>query len=323
IRAIGDPQQRFKEDYLRMIRAIRCACLIGGRLSTEMSQAINQNREKIRLISWERIRDELLRLLETPRAARGIALLEEHGILELILPELLTTKGVKQPEKYHPEGDVYTHTLLALELADRLGFEPLVKLAILLHDIGKPAAYERNRGENMAGHEAMGEELAGRVGRRLRLSNEQVRIIRYLIRQHLRVAIFPEMARAKQIRFVKEDEARKRGFNDLVGRFPLFARLLQLLIADCEASVHRSSGWLPVLEAFVGLLPQFRHLEELEGARKLIDGHDILELGVEEGPEVGRILEEVYDRILSGRIASREQALKAAEELAEKDNVVG
>ena len=321
IRTIGDPEERFREDYLRMLRAIRCACLIDGRLTEEVSRAIKRNRKKLLEISWERIRDELLRILETPRARWGIELMDEHGILELILPELLETKGMKQPEKYHPEGDVYTHTLLALEVADRLEFEPLVKLAILLHDIGKPEAFARNRGENMAGHEVIGEELAGRIGRRLRLSNEEIRLIKYLIRQHLRIAKLPEMARAKQIRFIKEGEDHGKDFIDLSRRFPLFSKLLQLLIADCEASVHRSSGWLPVFQTFVELLPQIKRLEELEAARKLIDGRDILELGVEEGPEVGRILDEVYEQILAGRIESREEALKLARDLVEKSGI--
>jgi len=315
IRAIGDPDERFKEDYLRMLRAIRVTCQLGGKLDPETSRAIKQSSEKISRISWERIRDELWRILETERAARGIRLMEEHGLLEEILPELLTTKGVKQPEKYHPEGDVYTHTLLALEVADRLRFEPLVKLALLLHDIGKPPALEKNEGENMAGHEVIGEEMAEEVCRRLRLSTEQIKTVKYLVRQHMRVAKLPEMARARQIRFIKEGEERQADFTDFRRRFPLFSKLLQLLIADCEASVHKASGWLPVFQTVVSLLPEMKRLEELEAARRLIDGHDILALGVEEGPEVGRILKEVYDQVLSGKIRSREEALEAAHSL--------
>jgi len=278
-------------------------------------EAIKRHSEKILKISWERIRDELLRILETPRAARGIELLDEHDLLEKILPELLATKGVKQPEKYHPEGDVYTHTLLAIEVADRLGFAPLVKLAVLLHDLGKPVALQRNRGANMAGHEVIGEQIAERVARRLRLSNEQIKAIRYLVRQHMRVAKLPGMTRARQIRFIKEGENRQADFSDFYRRFPLFSQLLQLLIADCEASVHRASGWLPVFQTAVELLPEIRRLEELERARKLLDGHDLLRMGLKPGPRVGQILEQVYDRIFAGQIQSREQALETAREL--------
>lgn len=311
IRTIGDPEERFSEDYLRIIRAIRFACLIDGRLTEEVSRAIKRNGGKLLLISRERIRDELFKILETPRAARGLRLLDEHGLLELLLPEVVATKGVKQPEKYHPEGDVYTHTLLALEVADRLGFEPLVKFAILLHDIGKPAAFERNGGRHMGGHELIGEKQAEEVSRRFRLSNDQIKVIKYLVREHLRIAKLPEMTRPRQIRFVQEGMA-PADFSALERKFPLFFKLLQLLIADCEASVHRSSGWLPVLQTFVGLLPEIKRLEELEAAHKLLDGHDLLALGLAEGPEVGKILEAVYDQILSGKIQSREEALELA-----------
>jgi tRNA nucleotidyltransferase/poly(A) polymerase len=324
VRTIGDPEERFSEDYLRMLRAIRCTCLIDGRLTEEASQAIKRNGAKLLSISWERIREELFKMLLTSRAAQGIELLDDHGLLGLLLPELVATTGVKQPEKYHPEGDVYTHTLLALEVADRLGFEPLVKLTILLHDIGKPAALKRNGGQHMGGHELIGEELAEAASRRLRLSNEQIKIVKYLVREHLRIAKLPEMAKTRQIRFIQESvfPAPEGGFNDLNRKFPLFTQLLQLLLADCEASVHRSTGWLPVLQTFVGLLPQLKRLEELEAAHKLLDGHDILGLGVAEGPEVGRILEKVYDQILSGKVQSRAAALKLARELARKGSIV-
>ncbi len=222
---------------------------------------------------------------------------------------------MRQPEKYHPEGDVYAHTLLALEVADRLGFAPLVKFSILVHDIGKPEAFIQNKGENTAGHEVIGERLTEELGQRLRLSREEINTVKYLVRHHLRIAKLPEMARARQIRFIKEGAVPQAGFTDLNRKFPLFGKLLQLLLADCEASVHRSSGWLPVFQKFVELLPQLKQVEDLEAARKLIDGHDILQLGVAEGPEVGRILDEVYDQILSGRIQSRQEALDLAREL--------
>jgi tRNA nucleotidyltransferase/poly(A) polymerase len=321
VRTIGDPEERFSEDYLRILRAIRCACHIDGRLTEEVSVAIKRNGAKLLAIAWERIREELVKMLQTPRAARGIRLLDEHGLLELLLPELVATKGVRQPERYHPEGDVYTHTLVALEVADRLGFEPLVKLAVLLHDLGKPLALERNKGEHAGGHELIGEELAEAICHRFRLSNDEIKVVKYLVREHLRIAKLPEMTRPRQIRFVQEGMAPAgpgAAFAALRRKFPLFFKLLQLLIADCEASVHRSSGWLPVLQTFVGLLPQLKRLEELEAAHKLLDGHDVLEMGLPEGPLVGQILEQVYDQVLSGRIQSREAALALARELAEK-----
>lgn len=317
IRTIGDPEERFREDYLRILRAIRCACVVDGKLTDEVSQAIKRNRKRLRSISWERIKEELLKILETNSSAGGFRLLDEHRLLELIMRELTATKGIIQPEKYHPEGDVFEHTLLALGVADRFGSDPLVKLGILLHDIGKPVALERNQGESMAGHEVIGEKMAEEIGRRLRLSTEQIKIVKYLVRQHMRIANFPKMNRGKQITFMKEGENPAVDVNDLHSRFPLFAKLLQLLIADCEASVHRASGWLPVIKEVVEVIQHIKELDELETARKLLDGRDILEMGVEEGPEVGRILKEVYDQILAGRIRSREQALGVARKLAQ------
>ncbi|MCK4411426.1 CCA tRNA nucleotidyltransferase, partial [Candidatus Bipolaricaulota bacterium] len=118
IRAIGDPQVRFSEDYLRMLRTVRFACQINGEIEAITAEAIQKNAAKITSISWERIRDELLRILRTDDATRGITLFDSYGLLRHILPELTSLKGVCQPEKYHPEGDVYVHTIAALRVAD-------------------------------------------------------------------------------------------------------------------------------------------------------------------------------------------------------------
>ncbi|HED03246.1 MAG TPA: CCA tRNA nucleotidyltransferase [Candidatus Fraserbacteria bacterium] len=316
IRAIGDPAERFGEDYLRILRAIRCACLIDGEIVPEVAQAIRRHRTGLTLISAERVAGELLRLLGTNQAARGVRLLDEYGILPLILPELVACQGVEQPGKYHPEGDVYQHTLLALEIADGYLADPLVKLALLLHDLGKPEALERNRGVNMAGHDQIGAELAGQICRRLHLSKEASAQVVYLVREHQRIGHFPQMSRSKQVRLLRSGEERARPLGDFTARFPRFARLVQLMIADCQASAMKSSGWLPVLAHTARLLPHLQALEQLEGARRLIDGHDFLKLGVPPGPELGRMLEQVREAILAGRIVSRRGALAAARRLA-------
>jgi len=318
IRTIGNPQERFEEDHLRMLRAIRFACVIDGEIHKETAEAIKQHSQKLARISKERIRDELFALLETPRAAKGFSLLDEYGLLEIILPELAATKGVVQQERYHPEGDVFTHTLLALEEADRRGFEPLVKLAIALHDIGKPLAYERHQGEHAGGHEIIGEAMAAKVCRRLHLSNEQIKLIKFLVREHLRIGKFTEMNRGKRALLMKEGENVQTNINHFSERFPFFFRLLQLLIADCEASAHKASVWVPVIEESLNVWRHLKELEELERARKLIDGNDLLNMGIPQGPEVGRILKEVYEKIFEGEIKSREQALQAARRLIDK-----
>ena len=317
IRTIGDPHERFREDFLRLLRAIRFACKLDAHIDRETSEAIIAHREGLLLISAERIRDELLAILRTKRSVRGVKLMDEHRLLELILPEVEACKGVPQPEEYHPEGDVYTHTLLALEGADRIIADPLVKLAVLLHDIGKREALEKNRGENAAGHDAIGARMARKVCRRLRLSNDETALVAFLVKEHQRIGHFPEMGRGKQVKFLKAREETSQPLYEFAKRFPWFAKLLQLMIADCQASAMQSEGWLPVLQLIPRLLIQLQELERLTQARKLIDGHDLMKLGVPQGPLIRKLLDEIYDRIYAGEICSHEEALECARRLIE------
>lgn len=312
IRTIGAPEERFREDHLRMLRAIRFACALDARLTPETSAAIRAHRQRLQEISQERVRDEFIAILRTAWSHQGIRLLDEHGLLELILPELTRCKGVEQPEAYHPEGDVFVHTLLALKAADRFIKDPIVKLAVLLHDVGKPEALVKNRGENAAGHDNIGAQMARAICRRLRLSNEESQLVTYLVREHQRIGHFPEMGRGKQVKFLKEGEDPSHGVEDVPARYPSFGKLVQLMIADCQASAMRSRGWLPVLQATSRLLVHLEALERRTRARKLIDGHDLIKMGVPEGPELGVLLEELYDRIYAGEITSREEALAQA-----------
>lgn len=315
IRTIGDPNERFQEDYLRLLRAVRFACKLDARLDPGTSAAIKVHRQGLLKISAERVRDELLAIFETKRSALGVKLMDEHGLLELVLPEVAACKGVPQPEDYHPEGDVYTHTLLALEVADRFIDDPLVKLAVLLHDVGKREALERNRGENAAGHDAIGARMTEEICRRLRFSNVETELVVFLVKEHQRVGHFPEMGQGRQVRFLKAREGPALPIGEFSRRFPWFAKLMQLMIADCQASAMRAQGWLPVLQLLPRLLIQLRELEKLTQARKLIDGHDLIALGVKPGPRLGQLLEHIYDKIYAGEIQSREEALAYARRL--------
>jgi tRNA nucleotidyltransferase/poly(A) polymerase len=313
IRTIGDPDARFREDFLRILRAIRLTCALDGQLTDEVAAAIRRNTEGLTRISAERIQHEFFRLLATKKSARGIRLMDELGMLEKILPELSQCKGIPQPEKYHPEGDVYTHTLLALDAADKLikhGESPLIKLAILLHDLAKPIALARNQGEHAGGHEVIGADLAVQIGKRLRLSNEALRTLRYLVLEHLRIAKLSEMGPGKQVQYIKSTEEKHISVSQIQHRFKLFTQLLQLMVCDCEASVHKSSGWLPVFNTFTHQLFRIKTLDELEQARKLLDGHDLIDFGMKPGPQIKTILEGVYEQIHSGKITNREQALE-------------
>jgi len=310
IRAIGDPSMRFEEDYLRMLRAIRFACQIDGRIDGDTAAAISDNAEGIRAISNERIGEEIVRILKSSRAARGLTLMDELGLLDPVLPELAACKGVPQPEAYHPEGDVFVHTLAAVRVADAFVDDPIVKLAVVLHDIGKPDALRRSGGENMGGHCAIGARKARDVGRRLRLSRQDVFRLHYVVRHHMRIADFPRMGRGKQVRFVSEGEDdAKKGPKE---RFPLFFQLLQVLVADCEASAHRSSGWAPILRETLDVIEHIDRVCGLRKAREIIDGHVLMELGLPPGPRLGSVLSALHDRILAGQIATREAAIAEA-----------
>ncbi|MEA3356321.1 MAG: CCA tRNA nucleotidyltransferase [Candidatus Bipolaricaulota bacterium] len=313
IRAIGDPKMRFSEDYLRMLRTVRFACQLDGEIEPETAAAIRENAAKITSISWERICEELFRLFGTSSAARGITLIDDYGLLSHVLPEVTGLKGVPQPEEYHPEGDVFVHTIKAVQVADEFVHDPVLKLAVLLHDIGKPFALRRSGGRNMGGHAAVGARMAKKIARRLRLSKQQASRLYFLVNEHMRVADLPKMGRGKQVRFVSSGEI--QGEITFRKRFPLFFDLLQLLICDCEASAHRSSGWAPILRETLRIIDHIDRVCGLKRARELINGHTLLEMGVKPGPELGQILGAVHDRILAGEITTRKAAAAAAKEL--------
>jgi len=318
IRTIGSPSDRFSEDYLRMLRVPRFACAVNGEIDDDVADAIRARSDRILGISWERIGEELLRLLMTQNAARGIQLLDDLDLLNATLPELSGCHGVEQPEEYHPEGDVYEHTIAALAVADPFVRDPIVKLAILLHDIGKPIALDRNEGRNMGGHCAIGARMARAAGKRLRLSRTQMQRLEYLVRHHMRIADFPKMGRGKQVRFLN-DGGSVPG-RRLREQYPLYFQLLQVLVADCQASIHRASGWMPILRETLEVAAHIEKVGSLREARALIDGHDLEDLGLKPGPTLGALLHRLHDRILAGRITTREEALGAARECIKQAN---
>jgi len=316
VRAIGDPSRRFAEDQLRMLRAVRFACQLGFAVEEKTAHAIQAQAARITTVSWERIRDELLRILATPRSAQGVRLLDELGLLEHVLPEIAALRGVPQPVEYHPEGDVLVHTVAALQVADGLWDDPRLKLAVLFHDTGKPRALARSGGSNMGGHCGIGAEIAVQALNRLRLPKRDVEWIAHLVREHMRVARLPEMGVGKQVRLLgaEEDEGQPRA--ELSRRFPLFADLLRVVICDAEASAHRARAWLPLVARAVGLLVHLRRIHGIRRARELLTGDDLVALGLPPGPRLGQVLEQVHERILAGEITTRDEALAHAARLA-------
>jgi len=307
IRTIGSPAQRFCEDSLRLLRLVRFACVLDARVDPDTATAARTHAGGLRRISAERVRGELLKILATNRAHHGIKLMDQLQLLPHSLPEISALKGVPQPPEYHPEGDVYTHTLLALSWADRLAQPALTKLGVLLHDIGKPQALKDNQGQHMGGHDRIGESMVEGIGKRLRFSRADIQCLRFAVRYHMWIAQFPLMGTAKRLRWLQ------RALQPAT--LPQLNTLLGVLLCDAQASAHRASAWLPVFEQLGPDLLQLRQLAARERAKKLLDGHDVLALGVQAGPRVGQLLSAVYERILEGTIHTRKEALALAKEL--------
>jgi putative nucleotidyltransferase with HDIG domain len=287
IRAIGDPDARFAEDHLRMLRAVRFAARLGFSLEPRTLEAIRRLREKIRLISAERIRDEIVRILTEGGARRGFELLDATGLLLEILPEVAALKGVRQPREFHPEGDVWTHTLMMLE---GIG-NPTVTLAlgVLLHDIGKPATFRVAERIRFDDHPAVGARIAGRILTRLRFPNDAIRQVEALTADHLRFKDVTRMRESTLKRFLRLDR---------------FEEHLELHRLDCAMS-HGLLGNYEFVRRKLAELPR----EELK-PQPLLSGHDLIAAGYAPGPPFAGMLRAVEDAQLEGQISTREDALQ-------------
>jgi poly(A) polymerase len=287
IRAIGEPGDRFHEDRLRMLRAVRFAARLNYLIEPRTFAAIRRLADEISGIAWERIGDEIVRILTEGNARRGFELLDQSGLLENVLPEVARMKGVEQSPDYHPEGDVFRHTLLVLEKL----VQPTETLALgaLLHDVAKPLC-ARREGERITfyGHCEQGEEMAVAICQRLRRSGVVWERVGYLVRNHLRLVHAPQMRRSTLRRFLAEE-----GIDEL----------LELARIDALSS----SGDLTYYEFC--RRQQAELGDEPMKPPPLVRGRDLLELGYSPGPTFGTILKAVEDRQLEGELTSREEAL--------------
>ncbi len=287
IRAIGDPERRFAEDKLRMLRAVRFAARFGYAIEPATFQAIRKLASQINQVSRERVRDELSKMLTEGRARQAFLLLDETGLLHEILPEIEAMKGVAQPPQFHPEGDVFVHTLLLL---DKLPHPCPVTLAwgALLHDVGKPATFrvapDRIRFD---GHVDVGVKIAQDICRRLRFSNNDTEQILTLVDNHMRFAHVQQMKESTFKRFV---------------RMPRFDEHLQLHRLDCESSHGNLASYNFTREKIASMTP------EIMQPALLINGDDLIALGYKPGPEFKKILSAVEDGQLEGRLRSKEEA---------------
>jgi poly(A) polymerase len=289
IRAIGDPNRRFGEDRLRMLRAVRFAARFEYEIETDTLAAIRQLAREVHLVSRERVRDELTKMLTEGHARRAFLLLDQTGLLKEVLPEISVMKGVQQPPEFHPEGDVFVHTLLLLENLP-LPCPPTLAWGAVLHDVGKPATFrvapDRIRFD---GHVEVGTKIAEEICTRLRFSNHDTDQVLSLVDNHMR---FGHVARMKESTLKK------------FMRLPGFDEHLALHRADSLAS-HGNLSTYDFLQKKLAEIPP-------ENIRPpaLMTGDDLIAAGYVPGPRFGKILEAVEDAQLEGRLLSREDALE-------------
>ena len=287
IRAIGDPEQRFEEDHLRMLRAVRFAARLGFEIEPVTWNAIQKLHAKILRVSPERIRDELVRILTEGAARRGFELLEASGLLRDILPEVAAMQGVAQPPEFHPEGDVWTHTLIMLE--GLRSPTPALALGVLLHDVGKPGTFRVADRIRFDGHVELGEQIARELLNRLRFSNVEIDQVIALIANHMRFSHVHQM----------RDSTLKRML-----RLNRFEEHLELHRLDCASSHGHLGNYEFAKTKFEQAAP-----EELRPAR-LVTGDDLIAAGYAPGPEFSRMLEVAEDAQLEARIQSKEDGLE-------------
>src|SRR4051812_40102712 len=290
IRAIGDPAQRFAEDRLRMLRAVRFATVLGFEIDEKTWQAIVASAATITEISSERIRDELVKIFLSPNRARGWDLLDASGLMRAVLPEMEPMKGCEQPPQFHPEGDVFKHTRIMVGMLPAETSLPLV-LSVLFHDVAKPptAIVDEEGRIRFNGHDRIGAEMTEAIMERLRFSRAEVDATVEAVRQHMVFRDVPNMRVAKLKRFMAR---------------PTFEDELELHRVDC-ASSH---GMLDNYEFLLKKKEEFT--SEPIIPPPLVRGDDLIAMGLKPSPQFGEILEAVETRQLEGALKNREEALE-------------
>ena len=294
IRAIGDPAQRFAEDRLRMLRAVRFATVLEFEIDSATWDAVVTHAASVIEISSERIREELVRIFLSPHRVRGWDLLDASGLMRTILPEVEAMKGCEQPPQFHPEGDVFKHTRIMLDLLPEEASLPLV-FSVLFHDIGKPltSSLDENGRIRFNGHDRVGAEMTEAVMQGLRFSRMEIDATVEAVRQHMVFKDVPNMRVAKLKRFMAR---------------PTFEDELELHRVDCASSHGMMDNY------------DFLRQKKVEFANEpiipppLVRGDDLIALGLKPGPRFGEILEAVETRQLEGALTSREDALEWVKE---------
>jgi tRNA nucleotidyltransferase/poly(A) polymerase len=298
IRAIGNPESRFGEDKLRMVRAVRFAARFDYAIEPATTQAIQKLAPEITQISMERLRDELTKILTEGSARRGFELLDQTALLVHLLPEIAKMKGVEQPPQFHPEGDVWIHTLMMIGGLPA-GASPTLAWGVLLHDVGKPPTFTPPAGPNgrirFDRHVEVGLKMAEAICRRFRFSNEDTDQILALVANHMRFKDVPQMKPSTLKRFVRMDR---------------FDEHLQLHRLDSLSS-HGMLDNYDFVNRFVAETPP----EQVRPGR-LLTGDDLIALGLKPGPAFKALLYNVEEAQLNGTLQTREDAIRLAKLLA-------
>lgn len=296
IRAIGEPGQRFEEDFLRMLRAVRFAARLDFSIEPRTLAAIREHASSITKTSAERIREELARMLTEAHPRRAVELLDQCQLLEPILPEVKAFQGVAQPPEFHPEGDVWTHVMIMLgELSPPTSLT--LALGVLLHDVGKPQTFSISDRIRFNGHAEVGADMSRKILERLKFGNEETERVTALVTNHMRFKDVRQMRLSTLKRFLC---------------LPHFNEHLELHRLDCLAS----NGFTAAYEFVQQKLLEFRE-EELRPPR-LLSGADLIEAGYKPGPAFRYALEAVETGQLEGDIQNREEALKLARSVLDK-----
>jgi poly(A) polymerase len=287
VRAIGQPDERFEEDHLRMLRAVRFAARFGFQIDPATAAAIRRLAAKTTAVSRERVRDELTKMLTEGHARRAFELLDETGLLAETLPEVARMKGVEQPPQYHPEGDVWLHTLGLLEQLEA-GCPLSLAWGALLHDVGKPATFRRAERIRFDGHVDVGVAIAADLCRRFRFSNDESSQILSLIENHMRFADAQRMKSSTLKRFF---------------RLPEFPQHLALHRMDCMAGSGNLDHWEFVREHYESMPA------EVVRPTPLITGRELIAAGYQPGADFKVMLRAVEDAQLEGAISTEAEAL--------------
>jgi poly(A) polymerase len=285
VRAVGDPYRRFEEDHLRLLRAVRFTARFDYELESQTRDAVLALHSKIHGTSAERIRDELVKMLCEGHARRAFELLHETRLLHEVLPEVAAMEGVEQPAAFHPEGDVWTHTLIMLDQLQNP--TPTLAMGVLLHDVGKPVTQTFEDRIRFNNHDHVGADMARDICHRLRFSKKDTEQIVWLVDQHMRLATLPDMKESKRRRFVREE-----GFSELVA----LGRI------DCLGS----HGMLDTVD----WIEDYRANLKPEQTRPpaLVTGNDLITMGYKPGPLFKEILSAVEDAQLEGKLETPEAA---------------